>query len=422
MARPKPELVLSDDERQKLSPWANRPKSTQRLALRARIVLACADEPSNTAVAGRPRASAVPPSAPGGHAVRRQAARRAGRRAAARCPADRDRRPGRAGRHPDPGNQAGERDPLEHPRHGPGHRPVAVGGQPHLAGVRPQAAPGRHVQALDRPVLRREGPGRRRAVPGPAREGHRAVRGREEPGPGPRPHPADPADDPGQAERGTHDYVRHGTTSLFAALNVATGQVIGKCHRRHRHQEFVKFLDHLDATLTKEPGVTHPRRAGQLRDPQDAGGQAVVRCGTREYHLHFTPTSSSWLNQVERFFAEITEKRIRRGVFTSVPALEQAIDDYLAEHNAEPQAVRVGRRCRLDPRPDQESLRTDFRLRTLGHLRLRSVDGLARSEAVGGRRGRGVYSRSSERRDGSGATIPLDACQGSRSREHPSGS
>jgi len=140
---------------------------------------------------------------------------------------------------------------------------------------------------------------------------------------------------PGQAERGTHDYVRHGTTSLFAALNVATGEVIGKCHRRHRHQEFVKFLDHLDDTLVKEPGVSIPI---VLDNSATHKTPAVKRWLLRhpDYHLHFIPTSSSWLNQIERFFAEITEKRIRRGVFKSVPALEKALQDYLANHNADP--------------------------------------------------------------------------------------
>ena len=140
---------------------------------------------------------------------------------------------------------------------------------------------------------------------------------------------------PTQPERGTHDYVRHGTTSLFAALEVATGKVIGKCLRRHRQQEFIDFLDHLDAALVREPGVavhvvldnsaTHKTpsvKAWFLRHP--------------EYVLHFTPTSASWLNQVERFFAEITQKRIRRGVFRSVEALEAAIESYLAAHNANP--------------------------------------------------------------------------------------
>jgi hypothetical protein len=101
---------------------------------------------------------------------------------------------------------------------------------------------------------------------------------------------------------------------------VATGHVIGKCHRRHRHQEFLKFLDHVDATRVKEPGVS-----AQIVLDNDATHQtpAVKRWFLRhpEYHLHFIPTSSSWLNQVERFFAEITEKRIRRGAFKSVASL-----------------------------------------------------------------------------------------------------
>src|SRR5262249_31739792 len=119
---------------------------------------------------------------------------------------------------------------------------------------------------------------------------------------------------PARTERATHDYTRHGTTSLFAALDVATGSVIGKCHRRHRHQEFLKFLNHVNAVLAKEPGVSvHVvlDNYGTHKTP------AVKRWFLRhpEYHLHFTPTSASWLNQVERFFAAITEERIRRGVF-----------------------------------------------------------------------------------------------------------
>ena len=140
---------------------------------------------------------------------------------------------------------------------------------------------------------------------------------------------------PGQTERRTHDYVRHGTTSLFAVLNVATGEVVGRCHRRHRHQEFLKFLGEIDAKVPKEPGIkihlvmdnygTHKAPAVKrwfLRHPED--------------HVHFTPTSSSWLNQVERFFAEITESLIRRGAFRSVAALEQAIKEYLENHNRNP--------------------------------------------------------------------------------------
>jgi transposase len=140
---------------------------------------------------------------------------------------------------------------------------------------------------------------------------------------------------PGRAAKASHDYARHGTTSLFAALDVATGAVIGTCYRQHRHQEFLAFLDHLDATLTRAAGVTihvvmdnygthkHPR----VRD-------WFVR--HTEFVPHFTPTSSSWLNQVERFFAQITQRRIRRGVFRSVAELEAAITSYLQTHNRQP--------------------------------------------------------------------------------------
>lgn len=136
-------------------------------------------------------------------------------------------------------------------------------------------------------------------------------------------------------EKGSHDYVRHGTTSLFSALDVATGAVVGKCYRRHRHQEFVAFLDHLDRTLTREAGTA----IHVVMDNYGTHKHPVVKqwfARHPEYVPHFTPTSSSWLNQVERFFAQITERRIRRGVFKSVGDLERAIEDYLATHNTNP--------------------------------------------------------------------------------------
>jgi hypothetical protein len=117
---------------------------------------------------------------------------------------------------------------------------------------------------------------------------------------------------PGQPERRTHDYVRHGTTSLFSALDVATGKVIGQCHRQHRHQEFVQFLDQVDQVLEREEGVT----VHVVLDNYGTHKHPAVRrwfTAHPDYHCHFTPTSASWLNQVERFFAEITTKRIRRG-------------------------------------------------------------------------------------------------------------
>jgi transposase len=139
----------------------------------------------------------------------------------------------------------------------------------------------------------------------------------------------------GQAERGTHDYVRNGTTSLFAALNVATGQVIGKCYRRHRHQEFLKFLAEIDAAIPAEDGVTIHLVRDNYATHKTPGVKRWLARHPR-FVVHFTPTRASWINQVERVFAAITERRIRRGVFKTVRALEQAIEAYLAEHNANP--------------------------------------------------------------------------------------
>jgi transposase len=143
----------------------------------------------------------------------------------------------------------------------------------------------------------------------------------------------------GTPERHTHDYFRYGTTSLFAALNVATGEVLGTCQSRHRQQEFVKFLDQIDQAIPEEPGVT----IHLVMDNYATHKTALVKrwlAKRPRYQLHFTPTSASWLNQVERFFAEITEKRIRRGAFRSVPALKKAIMDYLAHHNENPKPFR----------------------------------------------------------------------------------
>jgi transposase len=141
---------------------------------------------------------------------------------------------------------------------------------------------------------------------------------------------------PGTPERRTHDYHRHGTSSLFAALMVRTGVVIGECHRRHRHQEFIKFLKTIDEVIT----ATEPDEASVhivLDNYATHKTPAVKRWLKRHprYHLHFTPTSASWLNQVERVFADLTEKQLRRGVFTSVAALEKSALDYLDNRNTD---------------------------------------------------------------------------------------
>jgi len=137
----------------------------------------------------------------------------------------------------------------------------------------------------------------------------------------------------GQAGTMTHDYKRNGTTTLFAALNVATGHVIGQCMQRHRHQEWLQFLREIDRNTPSELSVH------LIADNYATHKHETVKAWLKRhprFHMHFTPTSASWLNQVERFFGRITEDRIRRGVFTSVANLKAAIHDYLEHHNANP--------------------------------------------------------------------------------------
>ncbi len=135
---------------------------------------------------------------------------------------------------------------------------------------------------------------------------------------------------PGQVERRTHDYARHGTTSLFAALDVKTGKVIGECHRRHRSAEFRKFLDTIEQAVPLQFDVH------LILDNYGTHKTALIhRWLTKRprFHVHFTPTSASWINMVERWFAALTEKQIRRGVHRSVSQLEAAIKEYLSITN-----------------------------------------------------------------------------------------
>jgi transposase len=138
---------------------------------------------------------------------------------------------------------------------------------------------------------------------------------------------------PGVPERRTHDYMRHGTTTLFAALDVATGKVIGRLHRRHRSQEFLRFLRTIDASVPADLDVhLIMDNYGTHKTP------AVQRWLARHprFHVHFTPTSASWLNQVERWFATLTQKQIRRGTHRSTQQLEKAIRAYLEIYNEDP--------------------------------------------------------------------------------------
>jgi len=131
----------------------------------------------------------------------------------------------------------------------------------------------------------------------------------------------------------THDYKRHGTTTLFAALNLLDGRVIGECMPRHRHQEFLRFLRRLDRDFPKDLDL-HLIVDNYGTHKQPKVKQWLAR--HPRFELHFIPTSSSWLNLVERWFRELTEKRIRRGSFLSVPELVAAIEEYTAASNADP--------------------------------------------------------------------------------------
>jgi transposase len=332
--RPKAPLILSDDERQKLETWAARPKSTQRLATRARIVLACAEGLENKSVAARLRVHTV---TVGKWRKRFLELRLDGL-------AD-EPRPGAPRKITDAMVEQVVTRTLETKPKAATHWSTrgmagavglsqsaivriwnAFGLKPHRSETFKLSTDPYFVEKVRDVVGLYMSPPENAIVLSVDEKSQVQALDRTQ--------PLLPMTT-GQAERRTPDYVRNGTTSLFAALNVATGQVIGKCYRRHRQQEFLKFLNEIDLQLEREEGV-------QVHIIMDNYGThktpAVKRWFERhpEYHVHFTPTSGSWLNQVERFFAEITEKQIRRGVFRSVAALEKAILEYLAAHNENP--------------------------------------------------------------------------------------
>ena len=333
MPRLKP-LTLTDDERAKLEAWARRPKTAQRLALRSRIVLAAAGGRPNTAIAAEFR---VTLPTVGKWRQRFLLKRLEGL-------AD-EPRPGPPRTVTDAQVEEVVTRTLESKPSDATHWSTrgmakaaglsqtavsriwrAFGLKPHLTETFKLSTDPYFVEKVRDVVGLYVSPPDRAVV--------LAVDEKSQVQALDRTQPVLPMT-PGQAERGTHDYVRHGTTSLFAALDVATGRVIGVCHRRHRHQEFVKFLDEIDSAVPHENGVTvHLVMDNYATHKTPAVRRWLAR--RPRFVVHFTPTSGSWLNQVERFFAEITEKRIRRGVFKTVKALEQAIEAYLAAHNANP--------------------------------------------------------------------------------------
>ncbi len=332
--RPKPVLTLTDDERQKLETWAHRPKSTQRLATRARIVLACSDGLDNKEVAARLGINTA------------TVGKWRGRFLESRLDGLADEpRPGAPRTITDEIVERVVTKTLEEKPKAATHWSTrrmaeavglsqtaisrvwrAFGLKPHLSETFKLSTNPFFVEKVRDVVGLYMSPPENAIVLSVDEKSQVQALDRTQ--------PLLPMT-PGQAERGTHDHVRNGTTSLFAALNVATGRVIGKCYRRHRQQEFLKFLNETDAQIEREPGVEIHLILDNYGTHKTA---AVKRWFERhpEYRLHFTPTSGSWLNQVERFFAAITERRIRRGVFRSVAALEKAIMEYLAAHNENP--------------------------------------------------------------------------------------
>jgi transposase len=330
--RPKKELVVSDADREVLARWTRRAKTAQHLALRARIVLACAEGQSSVAVARHLNTT--------GATVGKWR--------------ERFRRQGVDGLHdePRPGAPRSINDAkveeivvktLESKPENATHwstrlmaRETAVSQNTvvriwHAFGLKPHME---ETFKLSKDPLFIE---KVRDIVGlymapPDKAVVLCVDEKSQVQALDRTQPLLPMS-PGYPERRSHDYVRNGTTSLFAALDVATGEVIGKCHRQHRHQEFLNFLK------TIEAGVPQGVDVHLVMDNYGTHKTPKIRnwlARRPHWHVHFTPTGASWLNLVERFFGEITQRRIRRGAFRNVRELEQAIHDYLQTHNADP--------------------------------------------------------------------------------------
>jgi transposase len=334
LGRPKIPLTLTEDEQTKLRSWANRPTAAQRLALRSRIVLVCAEGLNNREVARRLQ---ITPQTVGKWRGRFLEDRLEGLTDEPRPGAPRSLTDAQVEEvitrtlesKPDNATHWSTRSMAA--RTGLSQSAVvriwqAFGLKPHLTETFKLSTDPFFIEKVRDVVGLYLSPPERALV--------LCVDEKSQVQALDRTQPLLPLG-PGQAERRTHDYARHGTTSLFAALDVATGQVIGKCYRRHRQQEFVRFLEEIDAAVPHEEGL-------QIHLVLDNYGThktpRVKRWLQRHprYVVHFTPTSGSWLNQVERFFGELTDKRIRRGVFRSVAALEAAIKDYLEKHNQNP--------------------------------------------------------------------------------------
>jgi transposase len=330
--RPKAELVVTAVERAALAQWARRPKTAQALAQRARIVLACATGASNRAVAARLRVTQ--------QMVGKWRARFVARRLDGLLD---EPRPGTPRRITDVQVEAVVRDTLETTPHDATHwstRAMAARSglsqttirriwhafalQPHRTETFKLSQDPLFIDKVRDIVGLYLAPPDKALVLCVDEKAQIQALDRSQPLLPMR---------PGQVERRTHDYPRHGTTSLFAALDVKTGKVVGECHRRHRSIEFRKFLDTIDAAVPTALDVH------LVLDNYGTHKTTLIRrwlAKRPRFHLHFTPTGASWLNLVERWFALLTEKQIRRGVHRSTRELEMAIKRYLDLTNAAP--------------------------------------------------------------------------------------
>src|SRR5262245_55081838 len=327
--RPKAELVVTDDERAELLRLTKRARTNRDLAFRARLVLACVEEPSNVVVARRHRCAA--------HTVGKWRSRFIKNRLDGLYDEPRVGGPRRIS---DEAVEAVivktlETTPTGH-THWSTRKMAEKAGMSHTmvgriwrtVGLKPHVS--RSFKVSPDPQLVEKV----RDVVGlymnpPANAVVFAVDEKSQIQALERAQPILPMDI-GQPERRTHNYIRNGTLDLFAALNVATGEVLARCKARHRAADFVAFLREIDASV--EPAL----EIHVVLDNLSAHRAPVVHrwlLRHPRFHLHFTPTYASWLNLVERFFGMLTEKALRRGSHTSVAALREAILAYVAAHN-----------------------------------------------------------------------------------------
>lgn len=330
--RPKAQVILSEDEREQLERWSRRPKTAQALAQRARIILLCAADESNGSVARQLRITA---QTVGKWRRRFLTKRLDGLLDEPRVGAPRKILDAEVERvltltlesKPKDATHWSTRSMAE----ASGLTQTAVSRvwrafalQPHRTETFKLSKDPQFIEKVrDIVGLYMHPPARALVLCVDEKSQIQALD---------RTQPIFPMR-PGQAERRTHDYARYGTTSLFAALDLVTGNVIGECHRRHRSTEFRHFLDTIDAAVPANLDVHLVLdNYGTHKSP------TIQRWLAKRprFTLHFTPTSASWMNLVERFFATLTEKQIRRGTFRSTRQLEAAIKGYLRLYNEDP--------------------------------------------------------------------------------------